>query len=132
MRITADTNVLVLALTSDHPEQSRLAQAALSDAEVIALPLAGLCELVWVLARGYGVASADIADALVRVMASANVAVNRPAAEAGLAMLSAGGDFADGVIAFEGEWLGAECFASFDRKAVRLIEAQGRSARLLG
>jgi predicted nucleic-acid-binding protein len=46
-------------------------------------------------------------------------------------MLDAGGDFADGVIAHEGNWLGADTFVSFDKKAVRLIEAQGKSARLL-
>jgi predicted nucleic-acid-binding protein len=57
--------------------------------------------------------------------------VNRSAAEAGLAILSTGGDFADGVIAYEGNWLGADTFVSFDKKAVRLIEAQGKSARLL-
>jgi predicted nucleic-acid-binding protein len=60
-----------------------------------------------------------------------NVVVNRPATEAGLAMLEAGGDFADGVIAYEGRWLGADTLISFDKKAVRLIEAQGKSARLL-
>ena len=64
-------------------------------------------------------------------MNGANVTVNRPAAEAGLALLDAGGDFADGVIAYEGSWLGADAFLSFDRKAVRLMEAQGWSARLL-
>ena len=42
-----------------------------------------------------------------------------------------GGDFADGVIAYEGNWLGADTFVSFDKKAVRLMEAQGVSARLL-
>jgi len=57
--------------------------------------------------------------------------VNRPAAEAGLALLHAGGDFADGVIAYEGNWLGADTFVSFDSKAVKLMEAQGASARLL-
>jgi predicted nucleic-acid-binding protein len=57
--------------------------------------------------------------------------VNRPAAEAGLAVLDAGGDFADGVIAYEGNWLGAETFVSFDKKAVKLMDAQGKPARLL-
>jgi predicted nucleic-acid-binding protein len=57
--------------------------------------------------------------------------VNRPAAEAGLALLEAGGDFADGVIAYEGHWLGADTFVSFDKKAVRRVEAQGRAVRLL-
>ena len=57
--------------------------------------------------------------------------VNRPAVEAGLAVLSAGGDFADGVIAFEGQWLGGETFVSFDRKAVKVLESQGSAVRLL-
>ncbi|MFY9958395.1 MAG: VapC toxin family PIN domain ribonuclease, partial [Bradyrhizobium sp.] len=61
----------------------------------------------------------------------ANVVVNRPAAEAGLALLDAGGDFADGVIAYEGTWLGADTFVSFDRKAIKLMERRGVSARLV-
>jgi len=60
-----------------------------------------------------------------------NVQMNRPAVEAGLASLDAGGDFADGAIAYEGSWLGADTFVSFDKRAVKLMDAQGRSARLL-
>lgn len=60
-----------------------------------------------------------------------NVIVNRPAAEAGLAFLGAGGDFADGVIAYEGKWMGADTFVSFDRKAISLSVAQGYVAQLL-
>ena len=45
--------------------------------------------------------------------------------EAGLAMLDAGGDFADGVIAYEGRWLGAETFVSFDKKAVEMLTSAG-------
>jgi hypothetical protein len=37
-----------------------------------------------------------------------NIVLDRPAVEAGLAVLDAGGDFADGVIAYEGTWLGGE------------------------
>ena len=64
-------------------------------------------------------------------MNSANVVVNRPAAEAGLALLNAGGDFADGVVAYEGSWLGADTFVSFDKKAAKLMEAQGEPVLLL-
>jgi predicted nucleic-acid-binding protein len=131
VKITADTNVLVRAITEDDARQSRLAQAALADADVVALALPALCELVWVLSQGYGVAPADIAAVIRRLIDSDNVVVNRPAVEAGLAVLGAGGDFADGVIAYEGSWLGAEAFVSFDRKAVKLVEAQGQAARLL-
>ncbi|HET6194925.1 MAG TPA: hypothetical protein VFE12_04185 [Acetobacteraceae bacterium] len=58
--------------------------------------------------------------------------MNRPAAEAGLAMLEAGGDFAVGVIAYECRGLGAETFVSFDTLAVALMTAQGDAARSPG
>jgi predicted nucleic-acid-binding protein len=130
MRITADTNVLVRAFLEDHPEQSKVAQAALSKAEIIALTIATLCEFVWVL-RTYKIEPSDIAATIRNLIDGANAVVNRPAAEAGLALLDAGGDFADGVIAYEGRWLGADIFVSFDKKAVKLLESRGGSARLL-
>jgi predicted nucleic-acid-binding protein len=130
MKVTADTNVLIRALTEDHAEQSKAAQTALKKADVVALAMPALCELVWVLSQGYKISSGDIAEAIRRLMNGENVVVNRPAAEAGLALLDAGGDFADGVIAYEGSWLGADTFISLDKKAVGLIKAQGKSARL--
>ena len=96
----------------------------------MAITMPTLCELVWVLSQGYNIPSGDIAEAIRRLMNGANVMMNRPAAEAGLALLDAGGDFADGVIAYEGNWLGADTLVSFDKKAVKLMEAQGQSARL--
>ena len=131
MKITADTNVLVRAITGDNPQQSKVAQAELKKADLVALALPALCELVWVLSQGYRIPSHDIAEAIRRLINGANVVVNRPAAEAGLALLDAGGDFADGVIAYEGSWLGADAFVSFDKKAVKRMEALGGSARLL-
>ena len=132
VRVTADTNVLIRALTGDDARQGEIAKAELAGASLVALPLGALCEVVWVLSRGYRIAPAQIAQTLRRLINSANVAVNRPAAEAGLALLETGGDFADGVIAYEGRWLGGEDFISFDRKAVELLQAQGEAARLLG
>jgi predicted nucleic-acid-binding protein len=131
MKMTADTSVLVRALIGDDERQSKIAQMELKRAELVALALPALCELVWVLSQGYKIPSSEIAEAIRRLMNGANVAVNRPAAEAGLALLDAGGDFADGVIAYEGSWLGADSFISFDKKAVKLMEGQGISARLL-
>ncbi|MEA2816858.1 MAG: hypothetical protein QOI93_4559 [Rhodospirillaceae bacterium] len=131
MKITADTNVLVRAITGDNASQSKVAQAELAKAEMVTLALPALCELVWVLSRGYKIPSAEIVETIRRLMNAANVVVNRPAAEAGLALLEAGGDFADGVIAYEGSWLGAETLVSFDKKAVKLMKARGESARLL-
>jgi predicted nucleic-acid-binding protein len=131
LRITADTNVLVRAATGDDARQSRVARDLLARAELVALTLPTLCELAWVLSRGYKVPADEIAEGFRRLIDSANVVVNRPAAEAGLAHLDAGGDFADGVIAFEGASLGADTFVSFDKSAVKLTLAQGMAARLL-
>jgi predicted nucleic-acid-binding protein len=131
MKITADTNVLLRAVVADDEAQSRLAIEALESAETVAVSLQSLCEFAWVLGRRYGVSRSDVSSAIRRLMETRNVAVKRPAAEAGLSMLEAGGDFADGVIAYEGAWLGAEIFVSFDRKAVSLLAAQGSQARLL-
>lgn len=131
MKVTADTNILVRAIVGDDPKQGRRAQAELAKAELVAIALPVLCEFVWVLAQGYKVPAAEIADAVRLLIDSVNVATDRPAAEAGLALLEAGGDFADGAIAFEGSWLGGETFLTFDKKAARLISAQGGAVRLL-
>ena len=131
MKVNADTNVLVRAIVGDDEQQAKVAQKTLARANVVTVTLPALCELVWVMSRGYGFATADIAEALRRLVDGANVVVNGAAVEAGLALLDAGGDFADGVIAYEGRWLGAEVFVSFDRRAVKLLEAQGDAVRLL-
>lgn len=131
MKIIADTNLLVRVLTLDDRRQARAAREVLDAAEVVALALPALCELVWILSRGYRIPRAEIAPAVAGLINSANAVTNRPAVEAGLATLRAGGDFADGVIAYEGRRLGGEVFHSFDTKAVRLLEAQGEPARLL-
>jgi predicted nucleic-acid-binding protein len=131
MKITVDTSVLVRAITGDNARQSKAAQAELANADVVALAVPALCELVWVLSQGYKIPLREIAEAIRRLMNSVSVVMNRPAAEAGLAQLEAGGDFADGAIAYEGSWLGADSFVSFDKRAVKLMEARGETVRLL-
>ena len=131
MKVTADSNVLIRAAVQDDLSQSRRAAKILTDADLVAVPVPVLCEFVWVLRRGYKRSAADVSDAIRRLMRSANVVMNRTAVEAGLSALDAGGDFADGAIAYEGEWLGAEEFVSFDSKAVSLLQAHGSRARLL-
>jgi predicted nucleic-acid-binding protein len=131
MRITADTNILVRAVVADDKKQARVASRVLKGAELIAVTLPCLCEFVWVLRRVYQFAQEDISAALEALLNADNVAVNRPAVDAGLSMLKAGGDFADGLIAFEGTWLGGDTFVSFDKRAVSLLSDQGKQAKLL-
>jgi predicted nucleic-acid-binding protein len=131
MRIAADTNVLLRLAIRDDSAQTRAAQKMLSEAALIAVTNAALCEFVWVLSRGYRIPRADVAMAIRILIASANVVANDPAVEAGLSHLEQGGDFADGVIAYEGAALGADAFVSFDKAAVKRLQQAGVKATLL-
>ena len=131
MKITPDTTVLVRAVVRDDLKQAKAAAKVLREAELVAVSLASLCELVWVLRRVYKFNAADAGAAIRALRAAANVEMNQPGVDAGLAMLDSGGDFADAVIAFEGNWLGGDMFVSFDKAAVFLLNASGKESRLL-
>ena len=131
MKVSLDTNVLLRLVIGDDEAQQRTAAETLERAELVAISVQALCEFVWVLDRSYRVARPDISASIRRILDMRNVVANRPTIEAGLAVLDAGGDFADGVIAFDGQWLGGETFVSFDRKAAKLVEGQGTPTLLL-
>ena len=131
MKISVDTNVLVRAAVRDDPEQAEAATRLMGRAKIVAIPLPSLCEFVWVLRSVYGLNPLEIGRAIRTLLTAENVETNRPAVEAGLGILESGGDFADGVIEYEGRWLGAETFVSFDKNAVEILRAQGAAVRLL-
>ena len=125
MHVTVDTNILVRAVVEDDEAQARLARRVSADAQQIVIPSQCLCEFVWVLRRFFNNKPEEIAAAIRLLASSANVLLDDAAVAAGLAVLEQGGDFADGVIAFDGRRLGGDTFVSFDRRAVRLLrEAQ--------
>jgi predicted nucleic-acid-binding protein len=131
MRIAADTNVLLRAAVRDDPQQTISAANVLRKAYLVAVPVAALCEFAWVMRSAYKSSPLEVARSIRSLVTSPNVVTNLPAVEAGLAALDMGGDFADGAIAYEGHWLGAEEFVSFDKQAVSLLKSQGKRARLL-
>ncbi len=131
MKLTVDTNVLVRAIVQDDVKQGKIAARLLKNTKEIIIPLVVLCELVWVLRRAYGFSKVDIAAAVTALSSVRNVVMNRTAVALGMEFLLAEGDFADGIIAFEGQWLGADMFVSFDKDAVSILSAQGHSAKQL-
>lgn len=127
MKIGIDTNVLVRLIVGDDAAQQRLAAETLEQAELVAISVHVFCEFAWVLDRSYSVSKADLSSTIRRVLDMRNVVASRPIIEAGLAVLDAGGDFADGVNAFDSRWLGGDTFVSFDKRATGLMERQGVS-----
>jgi predicted nucleic-acid-binding protein len=131
MKIGADTNLLLRAAVRDGAQQAITAARVLRTAELVAVPVAALCEFAWVMRSLYKKPALEVARSIRSLVASPNVVTQHPAVEAGLAVLDMGGDFADGAIAYEGRWLGAEEFVSFDKQTVTILRSQGHKARLL-
>jgi predicted nucleic-acid-binding protein len=131
MKIIADTNLLVRLALDDDPHQRRVAAMAVAEAEAVIVSRHALCEMVWVLRQSYRLGQTETAGAVEKLRGISNVVLENGAVDAGLATMSAGADFADGVIAYEGAWLGGEVFVSFDKKAVAALAKQGWKAKLL-
>jgi predicted nucleic-acid-binding protein len=132
MKMIADTNVLVRAVLNDDAVQSRASRLALSSAEQIVISRHAFCEMVWVLRQRYKMPKAEIMRSVRGFLGAGNVVTDTAAVQAGLEAMDAGADFADGVIDYEGRWLGGETFVSFDKKAVTALEKQGLKVKLLG
>lgn len=131
MKIVADTNLLLRYVVDDDPVQYKLALDILEQAEAVVVSNVAICEFAWVLRSRYGVSRENIAAAIARLRDTGNIVLDGAAVDSGLSMIEAGADFADGVIAHEGRWLGGDTFVSFDKKAVAAIAKCGMRATLL-
>ncbi len=127
MRITADSNVLLRATIGDDPVQEAAALKLLAEAELVAVPVTVFCEFALILARVYGFSRQEIGSAILAYLSADTVVTNTAAVRAGLALLAQGGDFADGAVAHEGRAFGGTYFASFHRRALTCLAAQGEN-----
>ncbi len=115
MRIAADTKVVVRYIVWDDDRQARKARELIELADTVVLSSVVLCGTAWVFGRAYRYAAEEIVQVLSDIVTSRNVDVDRAAAEAGLAMLARGGDFADGIVEHEALEMGCSELATFDK-----------------
>ena len=124
--IGLDTNVLVRYLTQDDPVQSRAATALiehrLTEQNPGFISIVAMVEMAWVLERAYGVADADIATAIERILQAAELIVEneQQVFTAMIALKEGRGSFADALIGALGRRAGCEFTVTFDRGALRL------------
>lgn len=130
MSVIVDTNILVRAIVQDHPEEASRATALLAANEVV-IPTHTLCELIWVLGRVYKLSRSELIDLVSAWSDTEGVVVDTAAVSAGLVVMKRGGDFADGVVAFEGRRIGGSVFATFDRRAARILSDEGHECLLV-
>ncbi|MCL1898381.1 MAG: PIN domain-containing protein [Micrococcales bacterium] len=111
--------------------QAAWASQELRRAELLVFPTTVLCEFCWVLTKSYHRTNEAVQAAIMTLHAIPNVVTESHVVEAGLKVLAAGGDFADGAIAAAGRQVGGETFVTFDRQAAQLVEQIGIPTRLL-
>ena len=131
MKTSFDTNVLVRIVLQDDPTQMAAANQLLRKASLIAISLPCLCEMVWILRSGAKLPNTRIIEILENILAVNKIELDRAAVLEGLKLLKMGGDFADAIMEYEGALLGGDTFYSFDKKAIRLLQEQGKSVQLL-
>jgi predicted nucleic-acid-binding protein len=138
--VVVDTNVIARVVMDDDCAQSVIACNALASASLVIVPTYVFCELVWVMRsiktdtgeRRYS--DRAIATGIRRFSEFDHLVIATDEVAAGLQMLDAGGDFADGVIEYTGRSLArnaATTFLSFDKNAVSILAKRGLSALLL-
>ncbi len=120
-------------MVGDDERQKRARAAELAAAELVAIALPSLCELVWVLSHGMKSRSINLPTLSGASPMSANVGKPSSCRSRACCAGGCGGDFADGIIAYDGQagWA-AKTFVSFDEKAVKRLFVQNKAARLLG
>lgn len=76
MTALLDTSVLIRYLTGDPPQQAERAAALIDSDTPLAVPVVALAETAYVLTTVYGLDRAAVVDALVGLLARANVRVH--------------------------------------------------------
>lgn len=122
MRVALDTNVVIRLLIVDDERQALAARQILQDADQLVLPTIVLCETAWVLMRTHRFPAAELVAAFRRLIALQGVEVDRPTVEAGLVMLSQGGDFADGCILHAAAQSRCDSVMTFDKRFAALSQ----------
>lgn len=119
--IGLDTNLLIRYLTKDDPSQyakvKRLIEEAVERDERLLINSVVLCEVTWVLDAAYEYSRAEIAEALERILDTAQFEIER-ADEARQALgdfRSTNAGFADALIGRVNRTLGGKHTATFDR-----------------
>ena len=124
--IGLDTNVLVRYLVQDDPAQARQANALIDRAAAQETAMfinhVVMCELAWVLGRGYGYARAALAEVIEKILLGRQFEIEKKdLVWAALANFKESRvDFANCMIGVINDLAGCESTLTFDRSAASL------------
>lgn len=125
--IGLDTNVLVRYLVQDDPTQARQASTLIDRAAAQETAMyinhVVMCELAWVLGRGYGYARTSLAEIIEKILLGRQFEIEKKdLVWSALANFKASrADFADCLIGVINDLAGCESTLTFDRSAASLV-----------
>ena len=128
--IALDTKLLVRLLTNDDPRQAAKVEAWLRDNATPKTPAyvdhVVLCELGWVLERGYGYDRAEVHAALAALLEQDHLKVESPGLVRQALMMYADGpaDFSDYLLAVRAQAAGYSPVLTLDKKAAKTATHQ--------
>jgi len=128
VRVTVEPNGSLRSDLRDAGERAKATEGWFDRSTIIALPIPVFCEFSWALGRSDRQTASQIADAIQAICAIETVVTDDPAVDAGIKALRAGGDFADGAIAQQGQGLGGTVLATFDQRALSVLRKGGLAA----
>ncbi len=121
--VVIDTNVIVRYLLNDNAQQNAIATQYLDNSEITCvLPVMTFCEIGWVLRKKLKIPRLDVINFFERLTKKPNAVFDKYLFEIGLYFLKNGGDFADGVIAYQATQFDNAKLLTFDKKSQKLAQ----------
>lgn len=117
--IGVDTNVLVRYLVQDDPLQSKEANRIIENEKIIFINHIVLCELVWVLRRGYNYDKPTVTETLEKILLTRQFEIEEKniAWHALTEFKKSSADYSDCLIGIKNQHAGCDFSFTFDQKA---------------
>ena len=121
--IIIDTNILVRYALKDDERQSLIAHHYINNAEYrCIIPIQVFCELDWVLRKKVKAQRSDVVSFFENLSHRSNVSLDKEPFDVGMYFLKNGGDFADGVIAYQTQVHDDAKWLTFDKTAQKIAK----------
>lgn len=124
--VIVDTNILVRYALNDHYEQALIAHNYINNVKYqCVIPIQVFCELDWVLRKREKIPRNDVILFFMDLIARTNICFDKTEFEKGLYFLKNGGDFADGIIAYQTQNFSNAKWLTFDKDGKKLAKRIG-------
>lgn len=118
-----DTNVLLRFILNDDAKQhAKVKKYFISNELFLYLPIMTVCETIWVIKDKMKIPQQSVIQILTALVEQDNILTATETFNYGMKFLKSGGDFADGVIAYQAQCHDNATLLTFDKKAQKIAK----------